>query len=198
MKRQCMQARTILAICGPSNAGKSQLARAVAALLGPAVAPRVPTDYFFLPRRHGEPLQAFLQRPLAYDWALLAERLMGPDGAERTTPDAEFSDFTRRHDAGGRPFTLRSLMIVDAMVPFPAAGFVVRLDVPENVRRARIVERDARWGTHVAANWHHLQATWTAAQRIMRSPNLVLDGECQLDANAAAIGRLLADRGWAK
>ena len=56
--------RLIVSIIGPSNGGKSQLARHVAALAGANEVCRVPTDYFLVPRARGESLEGFWARPL--------------------------------------------------------------------------------------------------------------------------------------
>ena len=177
--------RYLVTIFGAAGAGKSVLAKAVADTLGNEVAARVPVDYFFLPCGAGEPLERYLARPLEWDWELLGERLALPPGAETTTPDADFGTFTRLSDTGGRPMPIRPVMILDAMAPFPNADLLVRLDVPDAVRRQRIVERDVRWGTRVQDRWDHLEATWRAVRP--GTPHLVIDGTRSLDDNVATL-----------
>ena len=189
----CIPAKpSLVTIFGPAGAGKSVLARAVAEAFGPGVAARVPTDYFFLPREPGEPLERYLMRPLAWDWSLLRERLSSSVGSEVTTPDADFETFTRRSGTGGRPMPIRPVMLLDAMAPYPDADIVVRVDVPQAVRRARIVERDARWGTRVQDRWGHLEATWRAVP--VTSPHLVLDGARPLEENVGTLTELIGER----
>ena len=146
-------------IYAPSGSGKSQLAKATAELLGPDLATRVPTDYFFIPRPVAMPMATFDCLPLGYDWALIASLLALPIGTQVSTPDAEFTTFTRRAETGGLPFVIRPVMLLDAMVPYPHASLRVRIDVPDDVRLHRIRERDVRWGSNVAQRTGHLDAT---------------------------------------
>ncbi len=177
----------VVSIVGPSAAGKSQLARRTATELGEEVASRIPTDYFFIPRDAGQRLSEFLARPLQYDWPLIEALLTQPIGTDLSTPDADFTTFLRRGERGGRPFTVRPVMIVDAMVAYPDADLLVRLEVPDEVRRERLRKRDIRRGSHVLANWEHLNATWQAALEEMRLPTMTLDGEQSIEANASAL-----------
>lgn len=177
----------IVSIVGPSASGKSQLARRTAAVLGDGIASRIPTDYFFIPRPAGQSLPVFLRQPLRYDWTLLAHLLGLPIGSVVSTPDADFTGFRRIADSGGRPFTIWPVMIVDAMAAFPAADLLVRLDVPDDVRRARLRERDVRWGSDVSANWTHLEITWRMARDAMRLPDIALDGERPFKVNIMAL-----------
>jgi uridine kinase len=191
----CIPAKPYLVtIFGAAGAGKSVLARAVAARLGDDVATRVPTDYFFVPRQPGEPLERYFARPLEWDWALLRERLALPMGSEVRTPDADFETFTRPSETGGLPMSIRPVMILDAMVPYPDADLLVRVDVPDAIRRARIVERDARWGTRVRDRWEHLEATWDAVPELI--PHLVLDGTRPIQDNVARLVSVIGERGW--
>lgn len=167
------------------------LARHVVSALGEDVAARIPTDYFFVPRSPGVSLDAFLARPLAWDWALIRERLALPIGTPTTTPDADFEAFVRRGDEGGLPFTIRPVMVIDAMAPYPDADLVVRLDAPGDVRRERIVMRDRRWRTRVADRWPHLEASWRG--HAGASPNAVLDGMRPMAENAARVCQLVEE-----
>lgn len=176
----------VVSICGPSNAGKSQLAKATAVLLGETVASRVPVDYFVVPRDQGESLAEFHARPMRWDWPLLSRRLALPMGTRTSTPDADFETFRRRGDVGGLPFAIRPVMLCDAMEPFPGSDLVVELDVPREERQRRIVERDARWGTRVADRIVHLDATWREASADVR-PDLTLDGTLPLSRLAAEL-----------
>lgn len=182
-----------VSIVGPSASGKSQLARHTAAALGEDAACRIPTDYFFIPRSAGQSLPNFLRQPLQYDWTLLVRHLAAPIGTVRSTPDADFTVFDRLAESGGREFTIRPVMIVDAMAAFPGADLLVRIDVPDAVRRERLRERDIRWGSAVSANWEHLETTWRRAREEMRSPEIVLDGERSIEVNARALAEEIRD-----
>lgn len=183
----------LVTIYGAAGSGKSVLAKAVVETLGEAIAARVPTDYFFVPREPNEPLPAYLAKPLAWDWDLLRERLSLPIGTDATTPDADFEAFTRIAASGGRPLSIRSVMLLDAMAPFPEADLAVRLDVPAAVRRERIISRDERWGTRVRDRWAHLEETWHAVPEVV--PDLVLDGTCPMEDNVAALVAMILGKG---
>lgn len=186
----CIQAKPFLVtIIGGAGSGKSQLAKATASELGEHCASRVPTDYFLLPRDAGESLDSFLGRPLRYDWTLLDSILRLPMGTRTTTPDIDFERFERRTHMGGLPLVVRPVMICDAMVPYPDADLVVRLDVPAEIRFARVVERDLRWGTRVQDRWEHLDLSWAPITR--ESFDLELDGTEPLGSNARVLAKAI-------
>jgi uridine kinase len=147
---------TVVSICGPAGSGKSQLAKALVAHLGPDHC-RVPTDYYLIPAR--ERLLDYFAKPLRYDWEFLTRVLSLPLGTETTTPDFDFDTFQRRADAGGRPFTSRPLMLVDAMEPYPSSAACILIDAPASIRHARIAARDDVWNTRVRERWHNLEIT---------------------------------------
>jgi uridine kinase len=179
--------RLIVSIVGPSNAGKSQLARHVSALAGANEVCRVPTDYFLQPRARGESLEGYWARPFEWDWALLADRLLGADGSARTTPDFDFTTFERRSDLGGLSLVLRPVMVLDAIDAFPGARLVVRIDCAEQVRRERVRERDARWGSQVGERWASMERSWSEIRAALVGEDLVVDGTQPLDELAAIV-----------
>lgn len=174
--------RILVTICGPTGSGKSQLANATAAVLGNNYASRVPTDYFLIPRRPDQSIGEFHAAPLAWDWALLHQRLDMRTGSATSTPDMDFETFHRRSDVEGIPFIIRDVMICDAMAPVPGADIVVRIDVPDEERRRRLRERDARWGTRVHDRQDRLDSTWNAVSDV--HPDVVIDGTESLEQNA--------------
>ena len=178
----------VVSICAPSSAGKSQLAKALVQVLGEEIAARVPVDYFFVPRPEGMSIGQFLATPLQWDWPLLAARLALPTGTFTSTPNADFEAFRRRGDDGGLSFTIRPVMICDAMAPYPESDLVVMLEVPDDVRRTRLADRDRRWGTGVAGRWQHLEVTWHYAPKGLH-PDLVLDGTAPLATTASRLGQ---------
>jgi uridine kinase len=188
----CIQAKPFLVtITGGAGSGKSQVAKSTAAELGELHASRVPTDYFMLPRAAGDPLDTFLGRPLRYDWAVLQSIIRLPIGAHTTTPDVDFERFTRRGTTGGLPLVVCPVMICDAMLPYPEANLLVRLDVPDEIRFARVVERDIRWGTRVQDRWQHLEMTW---QEVSEAPvDIVMDGREPLTTNARRLAAIICE-----
>jgi len=177
----------VVSLYGPSCVGKSQTAKALAACLGGERAARMPTDPFIVPRPAGMSMAVYRSRPLAWDWALVARRLALKLGTATSTPDFDFDAFTRRSDVGGMAFTVRPVMILDAIAPYPDAGLHVLLEAPDEVRRERIVKRDRRWGSHVIDTWGHLQATWDAVRAAAPPPRLVIDATQPIGLSVARI-----------
>jgi len=184
--------RLVVSIAGPSGAGKSQLAKRTVALLGEDVASRVPADYFLVPRPIETPLSDFMRQRPAWDWSLLAGLLALPIGTAATTPDFDFTAFSRRAENGGLPVAVRPVMLVDAMAPYPRPDLLVRLDASVAARRQRLAERDMRWGTTVLDRWEQLElAERTAMSQLTRPPDLFLDGERPLAENAARLAAVI-------
>jgi uridine kinase len=182
----------VLSLCGPSGSGKSQLAKALVAELGEMVCARIPTDYFLLPAE--EPLTSYFAKPLRYDWPLLDAALALPLGTATSTPDFDFNTFQRRDVTDGLPFTIRPLMVTDAMVPYPCADAVVLVSVPDDVRRDRLVRRDAIWSTQVIDRWHNLELTRGELAAPDFRPDLKLSGEVALAENARRLAKWLRER----
>jgi uridine kinase len=182
----------ILSICGPSGAGKSQLAKALAAHLGEDRCSRVPTDYYAIPATG--PLAVYFAQPLRYDWALLARVLALPEGTATSTPNFDFDRFQRVAETGGRPFTVRQVMVLDAMEPYPQSDALVLLRVPDEVRQERISARDLIWNTRVQERFEHLDVTWEHARSLMPAYDLELDGTEPLDVNAERLAEWLVER----
>lgn len=183
----------VVSICGPSNAGKSQLAKATVQVLGATIASRIPVDYFLVPHSPESSPEAYFSAPMRWDWPLLLSRLALPAGTVTSTPDMDFNTFRRNGDFGGLPFTIRPVMICDAMAPYPESDLVVLLDVPADVRQRRIVERDQRWGTSVAGRWKHLEHAWWDTLQTL-TPDLVLEGTRPLDVLAQRLGKVIGKR----
>ncbi len=140
--------RKVISICGGAGSGKSQLAKAVASRLGSDRCSRVPTDYFL--RSATQPLADYLLAPLEYDWDLLGRVLALPPGTETSTPDFDFETFQRRSQLGGRKLTIREVMLIDSMPPYPQSDLVILISAPSEMRRMRLMSRDQVWGTAVA------------------------------------------------
>lgn len=183
--------RRIISLCGPTGSRKSSLAVHLVERLGPEWSSRVPTDWYLLT----DDGQHAGQSGYAWDWPRIMADLAGPDGREIRTPAFDFTTMRRSETGSAKTFTLRPLMIVDVMRPFPGADLVIRLGVPAPIRRERIAERDARWGTSVLDRWTQLEAGEEPAG-IVR-PDLTLDGRAPLPESvsliAGEIGRRFGD-----
>lgn len=186
--------RVIVSISGPAGTGKSQLALAVAGLLGEDIAARLPMDWFIEPR--ATPMADWLSRPIAYDHEAVREILTAPDGEIRSTPPFDFTTFRHSETSGDRrPVPIRPVMILDAMEPWPGADLSVLVETPVEVRYRRIEERDARWGTTVIDRWGHLELTRRHVASLDHRYDLVLDGEESILANADRVVDALRSRG---
>lgn len=184
----------VISIAGPAGAGKSQVAKALVRLLGDDLAARVPMDWYLVPR--SVPMEAWRREPLAWDHAAVRALLAAPVGETRLTPPFDFTTFQHSAATGERvAIPIRPVMVLDAMAPWPKADLTVLLAVPEAARRARIVARDARWGSHVADRWLQLEATWRQVETQAPRADLTLDGEAPIERTAAAIAAAARERG---
>lgn len=187
-----LERSTIVSIYGPTGSGKSQLAKAVSRAVGEDRCTRIPTDYFAnFPAAASTDVSGLMTGTLTYDWALLDRVLDQPMGTIVTTPDVDFERLVRRAPEGGLSFVVRQIMLTDAFPPHPSASIRIRLTAPASVRRNRIIDRDARWGTSVIERWQHLEATWDDVAGKSSSPDLDLSGEDPLDANAARVAAVI-------
>lgn len=162
--------RRIVSLCGPTGGGKSSLAVRLVEELGLDRSSRVPADWYLL----AEDADRSGRSGYGWDWPLIAADLEGPDGRWVRTPAFDFTTMRRSEAGTVKQFVLRPVMIVDAMMPFPGADLVVRLDTPAGVRRERLAERNVRWGTTVLDRWEHLERSHEAADA--GDADLVLDG----------------------
>ena len=185
-----------LRVCltGPSCAGKSTLAKTLARRR-PDIAARVPVDHFFTPRPPGESLGDFLCRPLAYDWEALDRALASTGEAARSSPVCDFSSFRRLSATGGIAIPAVPVLLLDGMRPHPRCDVLVVLELDDAEQRARLHERDQRWGTSVAEKLDHLRITYGQGQdEIGGDPDLLLDARAPLDLNVRRLEGLIDER----
>jgi uridine kinase len=186
--------RVLISICGGSGCGKSMLAKLLVERLGPDRTVRIPTD-FYLQSNPYSSLTEFYQHPLQYDWNLLKTALREPDGASITSPSYDFIHFQRISITGGRPFTLRLIILLDSMVPYPGADFTIFIHCADNERRRRIIERDRQWKTRVIDYWALHQLTLVDMLNSHPEIDLALDGSATSEENAGKILALLLRKG---
>lgn len=182
--------RTILSICGGSGSGKSILAKHLVERLGAEFTVRIPTDYYLKPNPYPS-LAKFMQHPLQYDWELLQAVLDEADGTSITTPIYDFTRFQRLAETGGRPFVLRPIIIMDAMVPYPSADLSFLVQCPMEERQRRIIERDRHWHTQVIKYWDLHQTTLAAMLCERQQFDLMINGMASLAENVERIFSLL-------
>lgn len=175
---------------GPAGSGKSTLAKSLEKLRPDLVA-RVPVDFFFAPRECSQSVSDYLARPFAYDWDAV-DRAIAADGPQRSTPDCDFTEFRWRSPYGGLPIADATTLALDGMRPHPRCDLLILLDLDTTTQRERLIARDRRWNTSVAARTEHLTATFAAGiAELPRDPDLVLLATDPIDRNVDAIVRLL-------
>lgn len=179
----------IVCLMGPSTAGKSTLAKTLQQS-DPEVFARVPVDFFFVPRPASVSIADYLARPFSYDWRAL-DRALSANGAQRSTPDADFERLVWRSDTGGLPLAQAPVYLLDGMRPHPRCEALVMLALDESDQRQRLIERDARWGTRVAERSAHLAATYEqGCSELPREPDLRLRATDPIEHNAQRIAEL--------
>lgn len=188
MKSTDIRRRVIVSICGPAGSGKSVLSKLLVDRLGSDTAVRIPGDRYLMLAE--EPLDLYLRRPIRYDWRLLNRALDVPDGTVVLTPSVDFQQFVRREQPDRRPFITRPVLVVDAIEPYPAATIRVYIDAPSEIRRARLIARDAVRGSRSADQWEQLELTRSHLERCHIEYDVVLSG---MDAPAVNVEIVMRD-----
>lgn len=180
----------IVCVMGPSGAGKSTLAKALERMR-PDLFARVPVDFFFVPRRPEIPIREYLSQPCRYDWDAL-DAALAATGEERTTPEVDFDTWVRRAPHGGLPIAEAPIYLLDGMRPHPRCEFLVMVRLEESVQRRRLLERDARWGSSVAARPGRIRATFElGCGELTRPVDLDLDATDPIESNARRVAEAL-------
>lgn len=171
---------------GPAASGKSTLAKRLQEI-HPKVFARVPVDFFFVPRAETTSMDDYLSRPFSYDWDAV-DRVLTATGADRSTPDCDFSTFRWRAPAGGLPVASAPVMVLDGMRPHPRCELLIMLELDPDTQAERLQERDKRWGTTVAGRRAHLDATFTqGCAELPRNPDLRLDARAPIETTLETI-----------
>jgi energy-coupling factor transporter ATP-binding protein EcfA2 len=180
----------IVCVMGPSAAGKSTLAKHLQTMF-PEQFARVPVDFFFTPRPSEMTLTEYRAVPLNYEWSTL-DRAITAEGDSRSTPDCDFEAMTWRSRTGGLPIAKAPIYVLDGMRPHPHYDVLVMLELDPAEQDRRLRERDARWGTTVAAHKAHLDATYrTGCTETHGRPDMQLNAASGLEDNATTIVRNL-------
>jgi uridine kinase len=181
---------SVLSLCGGSGSGKSTLAKALAEHYGAERAVRIQTDLFLQPNPFAT-LAEYRRCPLKYDWGLLRSLLAEESGSEIALPDFDFNTFRRIADRGEKRVRLAPLVILDGMLPYPAADYTICVALPDDQRQERIRERDARWKTWVIDAWEQHQLTLQMMADSHPSFDLVVDGQLTIAENIRRIMEFL-------
>jgi uridine kinase len=185
MKSGDPRRRVVVSICGPAGSGKTLLSKLLVERLGPEVAVRVPGDRYLMPA--AEPLDRYLRRPVQYDWCLLDRAHDVPNGTAVLTPSFDFQRFARREQPDRRSFITRPVLVVDALEPFPPATIRVYIDAPPEIRRARVVSRDAARGSRSADQWEQLELSRVHLAQLDIEYDVVLSGLDDPAGNVEAV-----------
>jgi hypothetical protein len=85
-------------------------------------------------------------------------------------------------------------MFTDAVYPYPGADATILLVPPAAVRKARVAERDARWGSRVLDRWEHLEVSRVALEAMAIDADLELSGALEIEVAAEVVVRWLRSR----
>lgn len=180
----------IISICGGSGCGKSTIAKELVLQLGEKISSRIPTDYF-LKENIFNSVEEYLARPLEYDWELLEVYLKYGIDTELSSPDFDFVSFKRRNNTGGKIFSIKNIMIIDSMIPYPKSNIFIKIEVPEEVRYQRIIERDQYWNTSVIKYWGNHCLTKCVLDDLDIEYVEILDGRAPAAINAKTIAKYI-------
>ena len=184
-----MKDKIIISICGAAGSGKSTLAKKLVDTIGRDIASRIPADYF-LKSYNGEPYEEYMSAPFKFDWDLLKKVLNNRIGTECETPDFDFHKLVRKSKTGGIAFTINRYNVIDSM-PYPFADYLIKLEVPAEIRLKRIQERDKKDKTNSQRNWKKMEITAGELDTGNYKYDLILNGEDDSEINAGKIIELL-------
>lgn len=187
-----MKDKIIISICGYSCAGKSTVALKLVDALGKDIASRVPADYY-LKSYNDEPWEEFISTPFKWDWQLLRKDLSKRIGTKCETPDFDFHLLRRKSKTGGIPFTINRYMIIDAL-PYPWADYLVKIEAPEDLRLARVKERDKKWSYNSMPRWPKMELTGKEIDKGNYKFDLILSGFDEPEVNAEKIKEMILSK----
>lgn len=182
----------LVCVMGAAGSGKSTMAKRLETLR-PELIARVPADFFFIPRPPDQSIEGYLAAPFSYDWAGI-DRAVTAAGAERSSPDCDFTTFRRRSPHGGLPIGQGPVLVLDGMRPHPRCDLLVLLQIDAETQQQRLIDRNRQWGAAVATRTEHLAATFkTGITEMPRDPDLVLSATDPMEHNDAAVLQLIRD-----
>lgn len=182
--------KLIVSVFGPSGAGKSTLVRALASAYGEATATAINADSY------SEDLGGRCPSEMRADFALLARHLSHPLGTVCACPDYDFHAGRRTAaESSWNRFTIRPLLFVDHMYPFPAADVFLQVLAPREIAVARVAERNPdfpEWPALLDKHWERIARPSEAGLPAHFAERLVLDGLCPVAENVGIVRAHLA------
>lgn len=185
--------RVIISICGPSGAGKADLAKDLVKSLGRDMAVRIPADYFLKTSSY-ENYEEFMSTPFQYDWKLIEEAISHPLGTAVESPHYDFTKFKRISKTGGVTFIIKRYLIFDGIIPYPKSDYVILLTSDFDSRKVRLKERDKRWNTNVMNNWKKLELTYETMLNSKKLVHLKINDRIEKEVNLESILKFLDKR----
>ena len=181
--------KLIVSVFGESGAGKTSLTRALAQEMGEELLCVVNADYY-LEDRGSKALYE-----LTSDFDLLASHLSQPVGTLCHYPEYDFVAFKRISLHGPLTFSLRPIIIVEQMHPYPNADLYIHLDLPWRVAVERVLRRDPpewEWRRLLAAKWQDIPTISNSDAVRMLPHKLVLDATLPIENNVASAKKSIA------
>jgi uridine kinase len=169
------------------------LAKEVVKAIGKDMSVRIPTDYFLKSSVYKN-YEEFISTPFLWDWKLLEQVLDKPLGKVVEIPDYDFTKFKRNKHNEGTRLELKRYIVLDSIIPYPKADFVIMLDDTKEDRQMRLKERDKKWNTNVISNWKKLEITGELLQKSKKFVNLELVGSHDKKDNCEKVLELLRNR----
>ncbi|HYE00677.1 MAG TPA: uridine kinase [Alphaproteobacteria bacterium] len=164
----------VVGLDGGGGAGKTTLARALAALV-PALRPVHLDDFYRPPGERPDPMEI----GAAYDWRRLEREVLAPLAAGRPARYRRF-DWPTGRRAGVLTLSPGSALLVEGVTALrrslrPHYALTIWLEAPEGLRRARGLARDGdAWAAAWAEDWLPQERAYHAAERPWEEADVVL------------------------
>jgi len=170
----------IISIFGGSGSGKSSLAR-VLENYDPDSFSRVPADRLIESKASED--SRYFANPIRYDWEYLQKLLRNKQKGEYVhLPLFDYDSFTRTADTSDKRFVIADYLIIDAIQPYAKADWLFYIDLSEEVRKKRIIDRDMSQKTNMFRNWDWSVIADNYYRNKHMADSVVLDGNKSTDA----------------
>lgn len=177
----------IISIYGLAGCGKSTIAKEICKQREDTG--RLVGD-LYLKSRGDIPLGEYFSNDY-YDWDLVTAQLRQPEGSSVSSPGFNFDTFQRDPIQNVVSTTIKPIMIVDALFPYPGADFHILVEVDDLIRRERNEESQKRrnlttWMQYNRDHWDELSEQIEKYYTIV-SPNYTLRGDTSMEESVNTI-----------
>ena len=182
--------KLVVSVFGDSGSGKTSLTRALTQKMGEELLCVINADYY-LEDRGRKTLPK-----LSCDFGLLALHISQPIGTLCHYPEYDFVAFKRISLHGPLTFSLRPIIIVEQMHPYPKADLYIHLDIPMQAAVERVLQRDPpewEWRKLLAEKWREIPSVRDLDAVKKLTDKLVLDARLPIEENVASLMRYISD-----